>query len=50
MDRKRRRTGAIAHTHANCDCDTGDFGHPELNSTSYSCRTAASDARASPDT
>jgi hypothetical protein len=52
MDRKRRRTGAIAHSHANGNCDTdGDgFGHAELNSTSDSSGTAASDTRASPDT
>ena len=48
MDRKRRRTGAIAHSHGNCDTD--GFGHAELNSTSYSSRTAASDTRTSPDT
>ena len=50
MDRKRRRTGAIAHSHENGNCDTDGFGHAELNSTSYSSRTAASDARTSPDT
>ena len=50
MDRKRRRTGAIAHSHANGNCDTDGFGHAELKSTSYSSRTAASDTRTSPDT
>ena len=48
MDRKRRRTGAIAHSHGNCHPD--GFGHAELNSTSYSSRTAASHTRTSPDT
>ena len=50
LDSKRRR--AIAHSHANGNCDTdGDgFDHAELNPESYSSRTAASDTRASPDT
>jgi hypothetical protein len=47
MDRKRRR--AIAHSHANGNCDTDGFDHAELNSKSDSSRTAASDTRASPD-
>ena len=50
MDRKRRRAGAHAHANGNCDTDGDGFGHAELNSASYSSRTAASDTRTSPDT
>jgi hypothetical protein len=39
MDRKRRRTPA----------DTDAVSHTNGDSTSYSCRTVASDTRASPD-
>jgi len=50
MDSKRR--SAIAHSHANGNCDTdGDgFDHAELNSKSDSSCTAASHTRTSPDT
>ena len=41
---------AIAHSHANGNCDTDGFDHAEPDSKSDSSRTAASDTRASPDT